>query len=105
MNLRVGQAEGITADVTTLQRLQGYNDSLSAAGGLGGEEPVKTVKAFGSRWYTQLKFGVKERSFVFAAILFCLLMVSLPSQAEDTLYWNTNTSKVTADIRNTDLSH
>jgi hypothetical protein len=34
-----------------------------------------------------------------------LLLCGSASKAEDTLYWNTNTSKVTADIRNTDLFH
>src|SRR2546423_8653626 len=34
-----------------------------------------------------------------------VLFTSSSARGEDTLYWNTNTSKVTADIRTTDLFH
>src|SRR4051812_30814044 len=89
------------------------------------QQTVKTVRGSGMRFGTQLKLDVNEmrpciqprsglnerRRFrgVFgsfgAGILWLSLSFALSSRGEDTLYWNTNTSKVTADIRTTDLFH
>src|SRR5689334_22909745 len=103
MSLRVGLAEDAT-DVTTLHGLERYNGCCSG-GRVRGRETVKTVKGAGNRSHTQLKLGVNERGWVLAVMFLFLVSFAFQGKAEDTLYWNTNTSKVTADIRNTDLFH
>src|SRR5690242_810034 len=101
MNVPVGLRTREAKGVATLHRLAGYNGFWSVT--RAGRETAKTVKASERRWSTQLKLGVNEklggkgRGWAFAAVLLCLGLLSLRSEAEDTLYWNTNTSKVTAD--------